>query len=54
LQEYADKIEEIEDENNPPDEENDIEDDKSICYVQTSKICLDELEGKRRRRYGRT
>jgi len=24
------------------------------CYVQTPKVCLYELEGKRRRRHGRT
>jgi len=42
LQKYADKIEEMEDRNDPPDEESDIEDDESIDSEEDLNIKNDE------------
>jgi len=42
LQEYADKIEEMEDRNDPPDKKGDIEDDKSIDSKEDLNIKNDE------------
>jgi len=42
LQEYADKIEEMEDRNDPPDKESDIEDNKSIDSKEDLNIRNDE------------
>jgi len=47
LQEYADKIEEMEDKNDPPDKESDIENDKSTESKKASKEDLninDEIQ----------